>query len=261
MTTGRLLGALLLRTWRQQGRQALLVPAATGTGLVALLLVLPHVFPGAVHGGLVAADNGLVAVAGLHSTTSRALSTALLVAPTLLGVAAALITGAVSRAVVSGDLGSGAMEALLASPVRLRSVYVAYTACALIAGALSWLVLVLAFTGLAWAALAFGGSGVRLSPGYLSLGLLVPAASVLWAASATVFTGFCRPAGLRPTAGLGGVARTVALLPALGATTVSGMRPEAYTTITGWYVGGTLTLTAVLLVLMPPVFRVERVLE
>ncbi|MWA12175.1 hypothetical protein [Streptomyces sp. BA2] len=48
MTTGGLLGALLVRTWRHQGRQALLVPAAAGTGLVALLLVLPHVFPDAV---------------------------------------------------------------------------------------------------------------------------------------------------------------------------------------------------------------------
>ncbi|WP_018547868.1 hypothetical protein [Streptomyces sp. LaPpAH-108] len=262
ITTSDLLGALLIRTWRHQGRQALLVPAAAGTGLVALLLVLPHVFPGAVHGELVAADNGLVAVAGLHSATSRALSTALLVAPTLLGVAAALITGAVSRAVVSGDLGSGSMEALLASPVRLRSVYLAYTACALITGALSWLVLVVAFTGLAWVALTCGGSSVRLSSGYLLLGLLVPAASVLWAASATVFTGFRWPTGLRPTAGLGGgLARAVALLPALGATTVSSMLPDAYTTITGWYVGGTLALTAVLLVLMPLVFRVERVLE
>ncbi|MEU4996194.1 hypothetical protein [Streptomyces sp. NPDC021622] len=262
MTTGGLLGALLVRTWRHQGRQALLVPAAAGTGLVALLLVLPHIFPDAVHGELVAADNGLVAVAGLHSATARALSTALLAAPTLLGVAAALITGAVSRAVVSGDLAGGSMEALLATPVRLRSVYLAYTACALITGVLSWLVLVLSFTGLAWAALTLGGSSVHLSAGYLLLGLLVPAASVLWAASATVFVGFRWPAGLRPTAGIGGgLARAIALFPALGATTAASLAPDAYTTMTGWYVSGTVVLTAVLLVLMPLVFRAERVLE
>ncbi|MGK5729410.1 hypothetical protein [Streptomyces sp. URMC 124] len=262
MNAAPLARALASRTWRHQGKHIVLVPLGAGLALVLLLLVLPQVYPEGIHGSVTAASGDLASVTGLHDATGAALSTALLSAPSLLGVAAALITLSISRAVVAGDLTSGVMEALLATPLRLRAVFLAYTGTALAAALLAWLVLVAAFTGPAWIALTAGGAHVHLSTGYALLGVLVPAGSMLWAASVTVFTAFLYPAGLRATAGLnGGLVRTVALLPALGTTLAVTLVPRKYTEVTAWYAGGSLTLAAVLLTAVPLVFKADRVLE
>ncbi|MGW1072032.1 hypothetical protein [Streptomyces sp. NPDC002537] len=262
MTVGPLARALVSRTWRHQGRQITLIPLGAGLALVLLLLALPRVCPEGIHGSATAASTDLAAVTGLHSATGAALSTALLSAPSLLGVAAALITLSISRAVVAGDLTSGVMEALLATPVRLRRVFLAYTATALAASLLAWLTLVVAFTGPAWAVLTVGGGRVHLTTGYVLLGVLVPAGSMLWAAAVTVFTGFLYPAGLRVTAGLnGGPVRAAALLPALGTTLAVSLAPGKYTVVTTWYAGGSLVLATVLLTVVPLVFKADRVLE
>ncbi|MFF4215245.1 MULTISPECIES: hypothetical protein [Streptomyces] len=259
---GPLARALASRTWRHQGRHITLVPLGAGLALVVLLLVLPRVYPEGIHGDVSTASSDLATVTGLHGTTGAALGAALLSAPGLLGVAAGLITLSISRAVIAGDLTSGVMEALLATPLRLRAVFLAYTGTALAAALLAWLTLVAAFTGPAWAVLTAGGGHVHLTTGYVLLGVLVPAGSMLWAASVTVFTAFLYPAGLRATAGLnGGLVRAVGLLPTLGATLAVALAPGKYTQVTAWYAGGSLTLATALLVAVPLVFKADRLLE
>ncbi|MDH6576500.1 hypothetical protein [Kitasatospora sp. MAP5-34] len=263
MNARSLVPALAARAWAQQGRQVLAVPAAVSTGIIVLLLVLPQLIPGGRHGDQTLPPGAAVRIVdGTADGTASAMAVALLTAPALLGIGAALLSLTVSRSILGPDVSSGVMENLLATSMRPRSVFLCYVCAAFGLSALAWAVLAGTFLGLTTAVLAFSGSGVEVTGGYLTTSLLLPLASMLWATSLISFVAFVRPAWLKITAGLnGGPVRLAGILPALGSVIFTTVRPQDCGTFSWPYVIGVSCASAALMAALAALFNSERLLE
>lgn len=255
--------ALTTRAWAQQGKQALAIPAATALGIVLLLLVLPQLAPGGIHGTPSLPTSGPIRIATGHgSRIDAAMATALLIAPQLLALAASLTGLTVSRSILAPDISGGIAESLLATSLRPRAIFFGYATAAFTFSLLAWAVLAGTFLGLATAAVLLGGSTIHLTGEYFATALLIPLASMLWATSLLTFVAFARPAWLKVTAGLnGGPVRAAGILPTLGATVFLAAEPSAYRVFAWSYVGGCACASLALMTVLAALFNSERLLE
>jgi ABC-2 type transport system permease protein len=263
MTYGRLARALARRAWAQQGRQALILPAAVATALVVLLLVAPRLFPAAVHGDLALPSSGPVRITTPDpATADAAMATALLTAPEVLSVAAALLSLTVSRALLGPDVSGGTAETLLATSLRPRTIFLGYLTVTYGLSLLAWATLAGVFLGLATLVIEAGGSSVAVTGAYGATVLFVPLASMLWATSLLTFVAFLRPAWLKVTAGLnGGPVRLAALAPALVAVVTFSLHPGSYQVFVWAYVAGCAGAALTLLAVLGALFTGERLLD
>ncbi|MEU7167273.1 hypothetical protein AB0A70_21955 [Streptomyces morookaense] len=263
MNAHRLTRALAARAWAQQGRQALAVPAAAAVAIVLLLLVLPRMFPGAVHGSVPLPTSGAVRIGDGHgSAADAAMATALLAAPELLAIGAALISLSVSRSILGQDVSGGVVEGLLATSLRPGAIFFGYVSATFAFSLLAWAVLAGAYLGLATAVVVIGGSAVHMTGEYVATALLIPLGAMLWATSLIAFVAFVHPSWLKVTAGLnGGPVRLAGILPALAATIFTTVKPGAYRVFTWSYAGGCICAALLLMAALAALFNRERLLD
>lgn len=210
-----LLGALLWRA-KQEGLRYLL--AGFVPYLIAMCaLLVPVVLGASINGGATFA--GYAARYGAHAD-SVVIGEILIEGPGLVALCGAIAVGLVVRNLVGSEASRGGIEALLAGPYRPGAIMTALLSYVAGLAIVYWAGMTI-LTGAVLAVIDHtSGAALSLSPGYLSLVLILPLLAAWDASSMSLLVNLLYPrlaqtGSIGLNMGGGGLATGAALLPAL----------------------------------------------
>jgi len=255
--------AFARRAWRQQRSTAVWLAAVAGAALGVMVFAGTQNLAGASWPGEIGQDAGagIVTVHDAAGTFAPMTTYLMTMTPAILGMLVALIATLTIPGVVADDVGGGAIEALLASPIPRRRLFDAYLGAGLWMTAASWAVATVTFAGAAAFAAFAGGLDVRLTSAYTAALIVVPLSMGLWSSAATLLGALLYPGSLESKAGMnGGPIRLLAVLPGLLIVPAILLQSSWIVPMLGALLAATLTGSAVLVRVTALGFRSSKVL-